>query len=376
MSWFRKLGNWFKKSFENGHRLADYQKENSVLGNFVDNLLGKYTGTRLTDAQREQNDAQFALQDDAQRFNAAEAEKSWDRYTDFYEKNMSIGSQLNQYVEAGVNPFSLGGNVQSQNVSNVGAASSQPSGLASVSSVNDIFSVVMKAKEFSLAKERAEVDMRNSTVVSDAQADFYAAQAENLRKNTSWLDSINGAKIREMESAISLNLQRVEESLQSVKESVSRISVNNNTLNVQNAQIQLLGSEAELNVSKAIVENLNAKQLEAIMPFVALRYEAQTEKDIYDANVKMLECLKDQKLIDSDYYDNLIDKSHWETVGAKRDYKWKPINDICSNVSKLAIAASSVVSAATTASPGGESSMIKTFSQDVKLSEMILPFIK
>lgn len=374
MTWLQKLGKWFISSSENYKKLSQWKSDNSVLGNAFKNLWGRYTGSNLTDAQREQNSAQFELQKDAQRFSSAEAERSWDRYTEFYDKNQSIGSQIQQYKDAGVNPFSLGGNVQPQSVSNVGAPSSQSSGLSSVSSVNDLFSVVMKAREFSLAKERAEVDMRNSTVVADSQADFYSAQAENLRKNTSWLDSINGAKVREMESAIKLNLQKVNESLQFVKESVSRVSVNNNTVNVQNAQIQLYGSETELNISKKVVENLNAKQLESIMPFVALRYEAQTERDVYDANVKMLEYLRDEKLIDSDYYNDLISQAHWENVGSKRDYKWKPINDVCSNISKLALGVGSIVGGVNTSSASGSS--IQTVAPNIKLPEIILPFIK
>lgn len=370
---FKKIGKFFSQAFENGRKFDAWKRENSLLFPYVSSLFNKVTGAGLTGAQREQNDAQFALQDDAQRFSASEAEKSWDRYTEFYEKNQSISAQLQQYKDAGVNPFSLGGNVQPQGVSNVGAPQSNSPGLSSVGNGIDIFSAIMQAKEFSLAKERARVDMENSTTVATAQADLFRAEAENLRKGTSWLDSINGAKVREIESKIALNYQKVNESIQSVKESISRVSVNDNTINVQNAQIQMLGSESELNASKKIVENLNAKQLEAIMPFVALRYEAQTERDVYDANIKLLECLKEQKLIDSDYYDNLIVRSSWEAVGAKREYKWKPINDICSNVSKIAVGVGSIVgSGASSAS----SPAIPTYTPQVEIPKIVLPFLK
>lgn len=93
-----------------------------------------------------------------------------------------------------------------------------------------------------------------------------------------------------------------------------------------------------------------------LLPYIQARQEAEialtnakteeaknsAESLMYDANLKMLKSLVDAKLIDSSYYDSVIDQAHWDVKYKKREYKWKPINDICHNISMLCIGAGSL----------------------------------
>lgn len=71
---------------------------------------------------------------------------------------------------------------------------------------------------------------------------------------------------------------------------------------------------------------MNAKQIEMLLPYIQARQEAEialtnaktdeakysAESAMYDANLKMLKSLVDAKLIDSSYYDSVIDQAHWD----------------------------------------------------------------
>lgn len=104
-------------------------------------------------------------------------------------------------------------------------------------------------------------------------------------------------------------------------------------IEVNGALVDLHGSQQVLNESRSAVEKLNAKQIEMLLPYIQARQEAEialtnakteeaknsAESLMYDANLKMLKSLVDAKLIDSSYYDSVIDQAHW-------DVKYKSAN--------------------------------------------------
>lgn len=340
-----------------------FQKMNPF--QWVSNLFAKWTGSGITSAQQEQNDFARSERLESQRFNQQMAVDQWQRETEFYEKNQSISAQLQQMKDFGVNPYSLGsGGVNVGSAPSVSAPHSSPASATSVGSsgsLSEIFSAVMQAKDFNIRKAK-----------SDAEANYYNALAEEARTRTPWIDRMNQTTIDKMISEIGVNHSKVDETLQSIKESASRIEVNNSTIEINGARVQLMGSQVELNASQEILNKLNAEQVEALLPYVKKIYKANSEKAVYDAELSMLKAMVERGLIDDGYYKTLVEQSQWEAKGAKRSYKWKPVNDVCSNVSKICVGAASVIGAL---KPGSSStpSLIQTYSQPISMQGITLP---
>lgn len=301
------------------------------------------------------------------RYNAAEAEKARDFQEQFYEKYSSPKAQISSAMEAGVNPFGLAGSGSGPTVStspaSSGAASSSPAGAAGVSSsplarisniLPSIFEMIMEKKSQDRSDKVAESDISRN----EAEAEYFRSSARNLDKETSWIDRINELDLDRVRSEISKNESEVDRNLQAVKEFISNISVNDKRIELMGADIELRGAEKELAATKAAVEKLNAQQLELLMPYIQARQEADiayttaktneaqfsAEKQMYDANMSMLKVMVEADLIDKGYYDSLVKEAQWSAAMAKREYKWKPVNDVCSNVSKIAIGVGSVLS--------------------------------
>lgn len=344
MSWFRniwkKVGNWWRdKVVDNFH--SDTRDSSEGLGRFlngVDNFWNRVTGSGLTGAEREAN-----------AFTAAETEKAFQREVEFYEKYSSPKAQIQSQLEAGINPYSMSTS-SGPVASSSGGASVSPTG------GTDMLSFVQSLLNFSLHKKEIESAISlNRSVEAKNYAD-----AENTIKNTSWIDRLNEINFDKMQSDIRLNQQKVNESIQAVQESVSRTSVNHKQIQIGDSVIELNGSQSELNKTKSICYELDAEKASLLMPYIQARQEAEiaytsaktdearytAEKQMYDANVSMLKGMVEADLISEGYYRTLVAKSEWEMKGTKRDYKWKPINDVCSNVSKIAVGVGSVLSGA------------------------------
>lgn len=287
-------------------------------------------------------------------FQSKEAELAYDRQLDFYDTRQSPAAMVSQYEDAGLNPALLAGGVGGSS-----SPQSSPSGsTASASSsripemVDVMKSIVdMQAIKASIDKLRADKNKTN-------------AETEQIEKETSWIDTYNTTKIDEMKSGIEqvksnieVNSQKVQESLQNVQESLKRMERLDSEIEVNGALVDLHGSQQVLNESRSAVERMNVKQMEALLPYIQARQEAEialtnaktdeakysAESAMYDANLKMLKSLVDAKLIDSSYYDSVIDQAHWDAKYKKREYKWKPVNDICHNISMLAVGAGSLM---------------------------------
>lgn len=358
MSWLSKIwkrvGNWWRdKVVDNFH--SETRDSSEGLGNFlngVDNFWNRLTGSGLTGAEREANS-----------FTAAEAEKAYLREVEFYEKYSSPRAQIQSQLDAGINPFSMStgsGPVASSS----GGSSVAPTGGA------DMLSFIQSMLNFSLHKKEIDsVISLNRSVEAKNYAD-----AENTIKNTSWIDRLNEINFDKLQSDIRLNQQKVNESIQSVQESISRTNVNNKQIQIGDSIIELNGSQSELNKTKVICYQLDAEKASLLMPYIQARQEAEiayttaktdearysAEKQMYDANVSMLKGMVEADLISDGYYRTLVAKSEWEMKGAKRDYKWKPVNDICSNVSKIAVGVGSVLSGASGFATSAVSSSVAT----------------
>lgn len=332
-------------------------------------LWNKWTGAGTTaqqDALNNRESYEAQLQRDwssseaaaDRRFKAEQAQLDYDRQVEFYERYQSIGAQMRQYKEAGLNPSLLAGGVSSASSAPSGSApsGSMPSGAAA--GATSPMSSPMGLSAFlssvlNLVKLRSEIDFTKSRTRKNL------SESNLTDKTVHWYDVVTGASVDEVRQRIKESAQNVNESLQRIKESASRIDVNNNTIQVGNARIALIGSEKELNVTKSALNRLDAQKAQLLMPYIQSRAEAEqelikaqttearnaAEKHMYDANVSFLKGMVEADLIDQGYYDSLVSSQEWKEAQNKRDYKWSPVNDVCSNLSKICVGVGSVVGA-------------------------------
>lgn len=345
----------------------------SSLSNFLSSGIntagGIYNNERNIKIAREtREDNQLFEAEQAQinrDFQSKEAELAFEREVDFYEQYKSPQAQVQQYKDAGLNPALLAGGIGATTSPSAAAPSgSQAHASGSAPVNNNPFSFVSDAFNFAglaQAIEQRKADVKRTR----AETDRIRAETDNITKNTSWIDYYNTASIDSMRagidkvrSDIDVNESLVFKNIQDVKESMSRISVNDSTIQVNGALVDLHGSQQVLNECRSAVERLNAQIIKAMLPYVQARQEAEialtnaktdearysAEDKMYDANLKFLRSLVDAKLIDSSYYDSVIEQSHWSVKAKKREYKWQPINDICHNMSMLMIGAGSIMS--------------------------------
>lgn len=334
--------------------------------NFWDRVLGR----GLTDADKEAN-----------QFTASMAEQAWDKEVSFYEKYESFDAQVDAFQRNGLNPFSFNGAPGSGPAYNSASSVSPSTGSMPniAGDLSTLASSIMSAIGLS-----ADVKLKNS------ERDLNAAEAEKVRKETSRYDELTDARIEEMRSNVSVNSAKVDEIVNLAAKHLSDISKNEGELRLIDKQIQigdsviaLNGSQKELNITSAALNKVKAKEIEELLPYVKARYDAavaldqaktyeayrSAEKLMYDANKSMLDVMKESDLINQGYYDEMVEQmrhqteeSKWDAAMSKREYKWKPVNDVCSNLSKVVIAASSAVSAATGAASLGGGSGVATFS--------------
>ena len=290
------------------------------------------------------------------RFQAEQAQLDYDRQVEFYDKYQSIGAQMRQYKEQGLNPMLLAGGVQpSASTPSASVPSgSMPSGspARSTSPVSGVMNLSqMFSQILSLAKLKSEIGV-NESIAHKNNSD-----AENTQKRTSWIDALSSIDVQKTQQDIRESEERVNNLIASTAKTYSDIDVNNKTIEIGNARISLMGSQETLNETQAILNRLNAQQLSLMMPYVQARADAEialsraktseaqasAERQLHEASFTLLQHMKEQKLITDGYYDSLVESAEWSAASSKRKYKWAPINDICTNFSKIAIGVGSVI---------------------------------
>lgn len=339
------LGNIFSSITE--PLLGDLSSLN--LGQSIKSWLDSMSGAELTNAQRQMNDYNATEAFKQRDFASKEAELAYDRQVNFYEKYQSIGAQIRQYKENGLNPALLADGVSPSSSAPTSSAPSSASASGSSPSSNPmaLVSFVMQ-----LAGIKSQIDKTK-------------AETEKTKKETSWIDDINTTNvdnlmsmIAERQSNIQKNSAQVNQISQSIAESVKRCSVMDSQINVNESVVDLNLSQSQLNEVKAHVENLNAQSIAKMLPYIEARQEAEialtnaktteskfmAEQLMYEANLKMLKGLVEADLISKGYYDSVIDQAGWDVRQAKRNYKWTPINNLCTCFRDVCIGASSAVS--------------------------------
>lgn len=196
-----RFKKWLNKGFHKDTR------EDNGLGRFlngVDNLWNRITGNGLTNAQKEAN-----------AFSAKMAEDEFNRQAEFYDENQSIGAQIRQYKENGINPILT--------ASGVGSGSSSPSG-GTPSSVSpetaDPFSQI--AQMFSVvqgfAKTKAEIANINANTAEtqertkgyEGQRQLVSAQVSETLERASNLFADTSIKKEQVKTTLDEALQRID----------------------------------------------------------------------------------------------------------------------------------------------------------------------
>lgn len=342
-TWLQKLGKWIGSAFES---TVNSKTQAGLTGAQRDQNA---FNSREAEANRDFQSAEAAAQRD---WSSQEAERARDWQEEMYDKYNSLSGKISQAEQAGVNPmFAVTGNA----VTPMSASSSAPGGAsapgsqASAGLGSSPTEGLMSLMSGLMGLKKIQAEIRNID-----------ADTRQTDKNTSWIDSLNTISISKLQSDMEKNSSEVALNLQNVRESISRVSVNDSVIELNGAKVELVGNESALTATKNALENLNVKEMEMLMPYIEARQEASialmnaqteeakyhAEKLMYDANVSMLRGMVDAKLIDSEYYDNIIMQSKYDAKGSKRSYHWKPINDVCSNISKIAVGIGSAVSAA------------------------------
>lgn len=189
----------------------------SGLTSILENLVKMYTGTGMTDSQKEEidygTDAQYEL----------------------WRKTQSMPAQVAQYKEAGVNPMMLASGSGVGSVPSAGTSSAPSQDI-----LGTILNFALRAKSL-----QSEIDVRNATAegmriendwkerLNQANYDKILAETGNLKANTAKLfQDTRFAEIyadyapRLFSMQLSQGDAEIKSKLQAIKESNSRIQVN------------------------------------------------------------------------------------------------------------------------------------------------------
>ncbi len=287
----------------------------------------------------------------ARRWSSKEAELAYQRQQEYYDTNLSPSARVRQYEEAGLNPALLYGGASSTASSSAPQASgvSSPSGSASPFPGLSLFSMLEAI--MSIQRQKAEV---NNIDADTREIEERTKGYEGQRR----LTDVGVDKVIAEIDKLGVESEKI---FQDIRESVKRMDLMDNQIKVGDSVIELNGSQSELAAIKAAAQKLDNEKAKVLLPYVAQREEAEiayqnaktdeakysAEGLMYDANLSMLKVLVEQDMIDKGYYDSVREQAQWSAKYKKREYKWKPVNDIVSGVSKLVLAGASAVSAAT-----------------------------
>lgn len=200
-----------------------------------------------------QNKNSRQLQEDAQAFEAAQAELAYDRQIEFYEKYQSPYAQIESAKKAGINPFSLGGSSSSGSVGSAPMASSSISSTPSVPNIGAFFSGLYEKIQ----------EIKNQKAMADADVNLKNAEAEKIRTEIPWIDRLNQA---------SLNMTDAQ-----INDIIKGIELKDKEIAIGDSVIELNEAKTETEVATALVRSLDAEKLRKMLPYVEEYAQAQNE---------------------------------------------------------------------------------------------------
>ena len=329
--------------------MAKGDKWNQFKNWFYNTGVGKWfkakTGQELSAAEQQAN-----------AFNAEEAQKARDWEEQQYLKYEAPKAMIDQYQQAGLNPALMyEGYSPSAPMTDVSASSVSPHSETPI--MSDMFSLVSGALNLKMSMDMNKANVRNmeqDTHLKQVEAEGKSIDNKNKQRaydlqfeSTEWDIKATQQKIEESKT-------KVNEMLQGIKESASRIDLNNKQIEIGDSTIELQGTQADLNRAKETLTNLDAAKASLMLPYVQAvqeanlaLMEAQTEaewqkanKTLVEAEGQLLKNAADQKLIDGGYYEEMMLKQRRERKAITAN---ATVGNICNVINSVAKVADAVI---------------------------------
>lgn len=274
------------------------------------------------------------------QYNHDEADRERQYNEEMYLKYQSPEAQMRQYQDAGLNPALMyEGGVDINGPSSAGAASASgavggDSPTNGYEQVMGIMSQFMSMITGASGIGNSVMDTVNKTSATRADNALKDAQTEQTKVETN--NSILKGKLQQIEldykrQFYDLDVKEQEERIENLKKQgkkiLSDIDVNNSVIELNGAQIDLtrgLTTKAEkecaLLTSQTLLTNLEAEKMSKLMPYVEAREKAElaltyattdaekadAEKKLAEAGVAVMNVAREQKIIDSGYYEERV----------------------------------------------------------------------
>lgn len=274
------------------------------------------------------------------QFNHDEAQLDRQFQEDMYNKYQSPEAQMRQYQAAGLNPALMYEGGVDINGPSGGSAASVSGAVGGDSPSNGFEQVMGIMSQFMNMITGASnignqvVSLHNQSSATRADNALKDAQTEQTKVETN--NSILKGKLQQIEldykrQFYDLDIKEQEERIENLKKQgkkiLSDIDVNNSVIELNGAQIDLtrgLTTKAEkecaLLTSQTLLTNLEREKMSILMPYVEAREKAElaltyattdaekadAEKKLAEAGVAVMNVAREQKIIDSGYYEERV----------------------------------------------------------------------
>ena len=276
----------------------------STLGqNHTDNLLASWTGSRLTDAQREQNE-----------WNKQETLSAWNRQME--ASNTYYQRQVKDLQAAGLNPMLATGGSPSVPSASVANGVSPGAGTLGLDSIMNIF--------------RLNSELKNI----DADTSKKLADAGKAASETKGIDIVNQYEDER---------QRLELEGRGLSNSLTRIQIGqiNKSLEDIDSQIALRVEQAksekerrDLMSAQALSARANVYQVAELLPYSKALMDAQTEQARSNAAYAAAQAAYKNGLLTSGMIEATVSKTLYDAKQSKESANYTKIKAAAANIEK------------------------------------------
>lgn len=281
------------------------------------------------------------------QFNHDEAQVDRDWNERMYNMYQSPEAQMRQYQEAGLNPalmYNGGVDINGPSGGSAASASGAVGGENPQSGFERVMGVMSQFLNMITGASgigRTAVDLKNQTAqtnstvaLQNSDAALKDAQAEQTKVQTN--NAILDGEMKQLDLSYKkqfyeLDIKEQQARIDNLKKQgekiLSDIDVNNSVISLNGAQIDLTrgltnkaDKECALLTSQTLLTSLEAEKLQKVMPFVQAReaaelqltyattdaQKADKEKKLAEADEALMAVAKEQKIIDSGYYEERV----------------------------------------------------------------------
>lgn len=274
------------------------------------------------------------------QYNHDEAQLDRQFQEDMYNKYQSPEAQMRQYQAAGLNPalmYEGGVDINGPSGGSAASVSGASGGDTPTNSFEQVMGVMSQFMNMITGASNIGnqvVSLHNQSSATRADNALKDAQTEQTKVETN--NSILKGKLQQIEldykrQFYDLDIKEQEERIENLKKQgkkiLSDIDVNNSVIDLNGAQIDLtrgLTNKAEkecaLLTSQTLLTNLEREKMSKLMPYVEAREKAElaltyattdaqkadAEKKLAEAGVAVMNVAREQKIIDSGYYEERV----------------------------------------------------------------------